>query len=88
MKNKFKFTERDRIDLNFIHIRTKESTVFTFENNPMTGKWLFTQNGGSCPQMLDKRGVSSLIANVFKKNQKDNLPCEVKITPSIHWKTK
>ena len=86
MNTKIKFKDSDRVDLNFTHIRTKEPTVFTFEKNPLTGGWLFTQNGGACPQMLQKSAVSSLIRSVFKKSEENNLPCEAKVTPSIYWK--
>lgn len=85
MKNTFK--DSDKVTLNFIHIRTKEPTIFSFEKNPLTGGWLFLQNGNN-PQMMTKTQVKALIGQVVKKSKDNNLSCEVKIEPSEYWKNK
>jgi hypothetical protein len=82
---KIKFKDTDKVTLSFVHIRTKEPTVFLFEKNPMTGNWLFLQNGGN-PYTMTKSHVSQIAKSVISKSKDNNLSCKIKIEPSKYHK--
>jgi hypothetical protein len=79
-----KFTETDTVTIKFVHFVTKQPSVFQFDCNPITGHWLFTQNGKAHEWFTDKTEVNGLIKRVIEKSAKNKCQCEVTVEHSKH----
>ncbi len=82
MTDAIKFSDSQRVTINFVHPTTLEESYMWAEQNPLTGSWLRHEGVGDKEGWYysDKTGVTSLLKAIIKKNGALGLKAEVSVT--------